>query len=169
MNDFNPMNKFTDTFPKDIFESIINRIENLEKKYEENLTVHWSRMDRIENHQLQLGIPKDASEIVKRLTDLEESYQGLFCEISHLQDEMGNLKKQIGDWEEEFYFLKDKLRSRESKPHKCPVCDGSGFGNPEIRTVSHSMTINGVKCVPGDPIYHKAVCNSCEGKGIVWG
>lgn len=44
-------------------------------------------------------------------------------------------------------------------PHKCPVCNG--LGNPDIT----SLTSYGPRkhMIENDP------CNSCEGKGILWG
>lgn len=65
----------------------------------------------------------------------------------------------------DYLNIKDEIKY----PHKCPLCEGVGFKNPEIMTVDRSMVIDGIKCEPGDPIWHKPVCNSCDGKGIVWG
>lgn len=39
-----------------------------------------------------------------------------------------------------------------NKPHKCPICDGSGG-------TKHPLT----------GFLAASVCRSCEGKGIVWG
>ena len=40
------------------------------------------------------------------------------------------------------------------KPHKCPVCKGSGYKEPYTKS---------------SVLYIEQPCNSCEGKGIVWG
>lgn len=75
--------------------------------------------------------------------------------ISRRVDEIDETLKA---WNEDFEYLDSlklnkrikKLESR--KPHKCPVCDGKGY--------CHSSGIN---------IASGGQCQSCQGKGIVWG
>ncbi len=69
---------------------------------------------------------------------------------STLIPRLEKLEKNIDNWEEEFYFLKDKIRSPETKPHKCPVCD------------------RGIYLQPGSGGLGLSYCKSCDGKGIVW-
>lgn len=65
----------------------------------------------------------------------------VFCRLTKLESSISN-------WEQEFYFLKDKLRNNESKPHPCPICDGRG-----------GFFINGTM---------DEECYACEGRSIVW-
>jgi DnaJ-class molecular chaperone len=89
------------------------------------------------------------------ITRTNPQMESLFCHKVYQIDEnrkiskrVDKLEKSISSWEEEFYFLKDKLRNHGSVPHKCPVCDGQG-GTVITDTVDEE-------------------CKACEGKGIVW-
>ncbi|SRR5258708_6419042 len=93
-------------------------------------------------------------------------------ELNDIQDRniyfsmmIGRLDKRIEEIEE-FFHMNWKHNSR---PHKCPVCEGSRFNKPELKTVDAKMSIDGVECKAADTIYWKSICNVCEGEGIVWG
>jgi rubrerythrin len=62
------------------------------------------------------------------------------------------IEKKIANWEEEFYFLKDKLRSYDKKPYKCPICEGTGYYHNVEATIAYG-----------------GKCPSCGGNRIVWG
>ncbi len=64
-------------------------------------------------------------------------------------------------------FVQPKIPTSGKKPYKCPVCDGSGkhYIDPNkplsgFEALSSTKDANGLS-------YN--LCNSCEGKGIVWG
>lgn len=80
---------------------------------------------------------------------IETWQQGCEVLINSLQSKIGELD-EIEHWKKS---IMGNLRFSEGKPHKCPVCNGYGY---------HEVLCNGI-CVPGPE------CNSCDGKGIVWG
>lgn len=80
---------------------------------------------------------------LNRIDTLEESYQGLFHEISQLDKTINQLVDKIFELGN-FYYKEKKA------PHKCPICHGNG---KELSLIAQQVSI----------------CNPCEGKGIVWG
>lgn len=48
----------------------------------------------------------------------------------------------------------------QKKPHKCPVCDGSGI-------ITTCRVVGGYSGIITSNSENK--CNACEGKGIIWG
>lgn len=95
----------------------------------------------------------------ERLKDLEESYQGVAAECNFLLEDRNKTAERLIEI--------DKINKKY--PHKCPVCEGSRYEKPEIRTTMQSMSIDGVQVNAGESIYFKAKCLPCEGTGIVWG
>lgn len=132
-------------------EKLILRIETLEEilpRYDELHKEWWKRIEELESQVSAINKQK-------------------FSEFHHLKPDMEKLQKQIDNWEEEFYFLKDKLRCPDKKPHKCPVCHG------EIKILIDPATpMSGIQAMFGkrdeNGMYYKD-CKACEGKGILWG
>lgn len=94
--------------------------------------------------------------LLERLQNLEKSFTCFKQDkdsFLNLIERIEKLEKCISNWEEEFYFLKDKLRSPNSLPHKCPVCAGCGKDGNVLLSMPPKFID----------------CHACEGKGIVWG
>ena len=51
----------------------------------------------------------------------------------------------------------------ERKPHKCPACDSTGK-----YYIDPNRPLSGLEGLDESGLLYK-ICNSCEGKGIVWG
>lgn len=95
----------------------------------------------------------DLSRIIEKLErSLKEMRQVYNADLFYNEKRIGQLEKNISNWEEEFYFLKDKLRKQNSKPHKCPVCDGKGNIKKEVEPRILSFEA----CIP------------CKCTGIIW-
>lgn len=94
----------------------------------------------------------------ERIEALEKLHHCCFDDRGTIFGKLKELEKSILNWEEEFYFLKDKTRGNGSKPYRCPVCEGSG---------------NDKGIHQQNPAYKFSVqyasCQSCSGNGIVWG
>jgi len=77
--------------------------------------------------------------------------------ISKLEIEEIKLKENFKELENKYNdllnFKNVAFRQYENKPHKCPVCNGKGSDSSWVEPQT-------IKIV---------MCNSCEGKGIVWG
>lgn len=131
----------------------------------EELNIIMERLERLENlHKRILTIEdfikqnyvKDSEETEERLRYLENSVRE---RIGHLGEALHNLSEQNA-----------KLQSTTNhRPYKCPVCEGSRYNKPELKTVDASMFIDGIKCETGKSILFKSLCTVCYGKGIVWG
>lgn len=107
------------------------------------------------NHSRSSEI-KDLQEPIKRLESFDKSNTEI---LQNHRDSIEDLQKQITTWEEEFYFLKQKIRFTEEKPYKCPICNGEG----------NVIINNGQLLTSYPPQYPTKICHACEGKGIVWG
>lgn len=136
-------------------EKIVLDLEERLKKIESSQLAHeldpkvWKfvsdRLDKLESTQLENRMHE--SSILMRLKTLEAKWG------NPLIERMDKLEKQVSNWEEEFYFIQGKVRDRDKRPYKCPVCEGKG-------------KINLVLPAGG---YWENNCNSCKGDGIVWG
>lgn len=90
--------------------------------------------------------------ISRRLDDIV----GMFAKDScKLESEIIRLDKKFDDLEKLFYDEKEKFRSNDKKPYKCPVCEGNGCMNKYLNEEKKLIAFK--------------ICNSCEGKGIIWG
>ncbi len=132
-------------FVKQNVEKIHERIDQLES----NVDFEKAKELIYQGAQTLAYILKIQSE----LNALTEMYKALSINVAGLQDrhvrqidENRKSSQRIDDIET---LIDVRAENNEKKPHKCPVCDGKGqwFEEPSNK-------------------YH---CNSCEGKGIVWG
>jgi len=89
-----------------------------------------------------------------------------FAINKHVEDfvEMNvkNTHERIDQVEQLVYDEKEKFRCNDKKPHKCPVCYGSCI----VLTEAAKIDFDGMWRAGLDT---KKRCDSCEGKGIVWG
>lgn len=149
------------------FKNVSPLIEQVQKLEKDILDIkkHISESD--------IGLATWESEIVKELNHykelisnhehkIEHCYQGIekcFERIEKLEQYCALLK--INDLRETCVKLAQDLNENLGKvPHKCPLCNGYG-----------SKHIGSDKCAEGPRNHYLVVspCNSCEGKGIVWG
>lgn len=78
-----------------------------------------------------------------------------------LDKRISELKRKLEEQMEIFKCQFSAQHYRESKkPHKCPVCEGSGKDKNKLVAEPYD---NNIKILVEPP------CHSCEGKGIVWG
>ncbi|HET9434632.1 MAG TPA: hypothetical protein VFO37_12785, partial [Chitinophagaceae bacterium] len=106
------------------------------------------RTEALHEHKLrQIDENRKVSERMDNMKEISSRHDDLHKEW---WDRIEKLEKEISNWEEEFYFLKEKLRCPDKKPHKCPVC----MSWPYIQDEVH---------LP------KWICKACDGKGILWG
>lgn len=116
-----------------------------------------------ENRKISRRVDEILEICIRQLTDRIEKLESpdndepnhvlkMHERIDFILNKLKSVEKSISNWEEEFYFLQNKIRSPDSNPHKCPVCDGKGSFKKEVepRVISFE------------------VCISCMGKGIVW-
>jgi DnaJ-class molecular chaperone len=75
--------------------------------------------------------------------------------IEDMQKKIDKLEKSLKEIErfQDITHEEYKLNIKRKKPHKCPVCEGEGYYALCIEACSFKLTS----------------CESCEGKGIVWG
>ncbi len=83
-------------------------------------------------------------------------------ECRQLSERMDSLEKSFNqklkvDYQKWIEYFNANLGKK--KPHKCPVCDGKGKLFPDKMQVGMTWDIK----------TNNQVCDSCEGKGIVWG
>lgn len=95
---------------------------------------------KLESHYYSDG---DLSAIHGCIRNLEKN-------LDYDEHQLKRLEKKFRDLEQLFYDEKATFRNPEKKPHKCPVCDGLGS---QLYLISQQAQ----------------KCESCEGKGIVWG
>ena len=72
---------------------------------------------------------------------------------------LDNLEKSVSDIESHLEAIEINKSIYNKKPHKCPVCEGSGNHPDQTpRLMAKEHTLTGLFC-----------CVSCDGKGILWG
>lgn len=144
----------------------IEKIRSLEQKWHNSIdgyAILIQRIEKIENH---ICFNRDnRADLNAALSDIQNDYKDKIenyrialnslveLNVKNLHDRIDGLEKQIKNWEEEFYFLKDKSRTTDKKPHKCPVCDGRG----KIQLI-----------LPAGGFWEQN-CASCGMNGVVWG
>lgn len=115
------------------------------------------------HHEFKLNkLDRKFDDVISELKAWDEDFD--YLDSLKLPKKIEMLEKQIANWEEEFYFLKEKLRSPDKKPHKCPICEGS-----QVRTyldMNIDPTIHSINPITK---VRKDNCHGCEGSGIVWG
>lgn len=136
-----------------------DRIENLEGKFNE-LEKHFEisrsqsndqyfheqflkSFERIKNLEVRISLQNDNQNRIEYL-ERKDKATG---EVEAM------LLNKIKDLETLFYDEKDKFRSGDKKPFKCPVCVGKGNITQEIEP----------------KIYKFDSCHACQGKCIIWG
>jgi hypothetical protein len=137
-----------------MYDAMRSRIKHLEKIISEYNPVEQN----IPNPSLS---PEAFGVLLKRIEKLEE--------LNAKRIEENTLISRRLTEVERFQDITHEQYKARKAPHKCPVCEGSRYNKPELKTVDAKMSIDGVECEVGDTVYWKSICNVCEGKGIVWG
>ena len=131
----------------DGIEKCFERIESIEAEPRVTLSYHDSVFKRIEKLEgyMEMEDHVTASDVLLRLCQLENDFDEV-CKN----------------------FDANRVMIHR-KPYRCPVCNGTRYGAPELVTAQGTMTIDGVQKKIGDTMYLMPTCKCCEGKGIVWG
>jgi DnaJ-class molecular chaperone len=95
--------------------------------------------------------------ITNQYDQLNEKVKFLEASLDNEIKRINNLSTDIKSLKERQDKSKYSVDYQESKPYKCPVCDGCGNTKGQIEPMPNyefSMKY--------------ATCHSCEGNGIVW-
>jgi hypothetical protein len=138
-----------------IIEKCFEEIEKLEQsgdKMSDNLKIHYDELRKFqERHTWQVDENRKVSRCID---DLENRLKIL--ESNHLGQQLDQqvckfLNDKVEKLESELSLAKVwGSRSFPQQPHKCPVCDGTRICHSKDSGLSWQ-------------------CQSCDGKGIVWG
>ena len=146
----------------------LNRIEEFLKFSDHNERIHSleeSANERQFNNMVQ-EIENSYPTLHDRLTSVERQFEGVYDRICKLELAAREGKSTIDEpnhYIEKLHALENFIRengsSKRHQPYKCPVCNGTGNHHDQSpRLMVRCKTGSGVIC-----------CESCEGKGIVWG
>lgn len=125
--------------------------EQIDELYENDFDERISGIENIEIEQRLIKLEKYSyahEEYLKRIDKIA------LCNPDKTLANQKFLNEKLAALEQLFYDEKEKFRNQDRKPHKCPVCDGSGF-------------LGDVLLLSLPPTF--AECKTCEGKGIIWG
>jgi hypothetical protein len=87
------------------------------------------------------------------------------CSIEHRLKLLESKIKKIDEIESKFAdFMQNSRLNGEKKPFKCPVC--CGYSKIQI---THGIMEPFEKRIRDSAGRHFILCNTCEGKGIIWG
>lgn len=158
-------------------ESLMRQVDehwDLNYKSDNNLSKRISKLDNAID-QVKDELSKEIAFIEARMNQPKDCH--LTFDVQNLEKQIKEISKALENYREykidiedlgtDVMYLKQSLKKLnqdsevhpKKKPHKCPVCDGSGNHDdqtPRLMVLVHTKT--GIIC-----------CNSCEGKGIVWG
>lgn len=134
-------------------------------------------------HFVHSSLNCEICEIHKKIIDLTDMYKELSVRIiaqhefklrqidenvkldkkvnnfaSQLDEIENGLMRRIGILGEAIHQLSDDNHKLSKSPHKCPACDGKGYGKE-----GYSISMDGI----GIGVKHYP-CSGCDGKGIVW-
>lgn len=128
--------------------------------------------DRVENNLCFIN--KQIADESKRIDEIEQKIsQKLKADFIVLLNAARERTDEILEIENRLQKLEEVDAAIENgsnkKPHVCPLCEGGGYGKPEIRPSIQSMSVDGIQLKQGESFYFKATCRACEGKGILWG
>lgn len=156
----------------------ITKCENAYKIDSLKLRSIYSRLDEIfyEFHNLREIVESESKEIFERIDKLESHYYS-DGDLSAIHGQIDNVNKNMKYFEHDAKRLEERINELESfkhlrfsvyetKPHKCPVCEG----NRDIRVAPSPLINLAVNNYRIDAIgnYYTS-CSVCEGKGILWG
>lgn len=112
------------------------------KNEDNNLT------ERIENIEKQLRSLEDhKNRQIDENRKISHKVEGLEISISVNKSDVSYAHRKI-----------DEMENSNKKPHKCPVCEGCGNDKgTQVQNPNYQFCMK------------YASCNTCEGKGIVWG
>ncbi len=159
---------------KDIMTEELNIIKQL-RELDQDLSLAIKRIDRIENHQLQIAVSEQAADIVKRIEEIStyECHNRALIEDLRLtlKDAFDEWKTQPSNYDNvlvhKFNQLEKEIHGLGKRtPHKCPICCGSQRDYFDVLYPYNEY--------PEDTkIDHEGRkykdCGACDGKGIVWG
>ena len=137
--------------------AINGQLSNIEKRInacEQNYPSLWNRLAKLEENCLAAH-PIKLSERVK---DIEYRLEHIIALPSELDIRLQDVERRAENSGSHISDIRAKMADlrgmclHPTKPHKCPVCDGTGG-------VKHPLT----------SLIEPAKCHGCEGKGLVWG
>lgn len=131
----------------------VSKLEELNQKCFDANSIKQieERFEKIEENIKRLGLNYDFK---GDLSDIHVQLDKIYYSNKHYDSQLDKLQNQISNWEEEFYFIKDKLRCTDKKPHKCVLCDGKG-------------TYQSLQPTPPYVLHNE--CEACDGKRVIWG
>jgi len=161
-------------------QELSRRIEKIEKMNQACIDANpikdiYHRFQMLETHinKLYDAINLDdritGKDVIDRLCKVEKGYTDIDFSLNHINSIHKRIDYQAECFEISFkdilFKIEDIYKSlrvsdKKSNPHKCPVCDGDGSVSRQLPT---EMTVK------RESFVMNIVCNSCEGKGIVWG
>lgn len=170
-------------------------IAEIKKDHDNWLNEHDNRLDGIEQRLLKLEShyysDGDISAIHGCIRNIEKNMEYDEHQVKRLEERLNNLEEQAAihktnlnrKWDANTE-LSQRLTEVETelntvralgsrayhprKPHKCPVCDGSGF-SATIRKANDGFEVHGILVEKDETFMHTENCTPCQGKGIVWG
>jgi hypothetical protein len=132
----------------------IDEIQNTQAEVINHCVDRLNELENKENHIFSTEIQRDVTHLLNRIYDIEKEIKKCY-EANPLQpinERFENLEKQLIEVKR-FQDITHEQYMTRKRPHKCPVCGGCGL-NKNILSSIPSMF---------------PVCESCEGKGIIWG
>ena len=160
--------------------AMVREVQDKQKKHwelmystTENLSKRISQLEQHKNQQVEenrkisRGCHEFEKKVIDQFKDFFEMFESIDVQLNELRTHITNIENNINyEQAKELIYqgaqthlsilkLESKVKDLETgsrKPHKCPVCEGSG-------KVAHPLT----------GMLAAAVCQACEGKGIVWG
>jgi hypothetical protein len=128
-------------------------LEHKTRQLDENRAV-FKRLNELEaiiktsRSSTDFSMENNAHRINERLTELEQWTR-------KDEDRIHEKLKELERFQDIAHF---EYKNRNQKPYRCPVCDGTKFGNVK----KWNRMTNEIKDVFD-------TCIICEGKGVIWG
>ncbi len=146
---------------KSFFEKIV-KLDNENDHHCEAITILERKVEKLEELNQKCFDENPIDQIDKNFRALETVCTDNLAAWNRLDErlcELEEITKRITE---------DDMKAGR-QPHKCPVCEGSGYNKPELKIVDAKITIDGIECKAGNKVLWKSICNPCDGTGIVWG
>jgi len=149
--------------------------EGIQKQINDVIGLFVKADSVLENDIIKLQQSREAhsrsnKDIFERIDGLEKLYysstdveQVLLNRINELEDKLENIIPRVWSAEQKGCIAMDAIegngRFKGKSPHKCPICDGKGKLYPDKPETGMIWDFKD----------NNQVCDSCQGKGILWG